>query len=85
VELMDEQDGSMEKLVAKLDPADVKTLFDLMRISKGAEVSTHPQPVKLDLPSLDLKLDGPTTYLELVAKNFLPSSAQLTNERTTKD
>jgi hypothetical protein len=69
VELMDEQGGSMEKLVAKLDPADVKTLFELMRISKGVEVSTHPQPVKLDLPSLDLKFDEPTTYLSWL-QNF---------------
>jgi hypothetical protein len=39
---MDEQGGSMEKLIAKLDPTDVKTLFELMRMSKGAKVSTHP-------------------------------------------
>jgi hypothetical protein len=63
VKLMDEQGGPMEKLIAKLDPADVKTLFELMRMSKGAEVSTHPQSVKLDLPPVDLKLDGPATYL----------------------
>jgi hypothetical protein len=60
---MDEQDGSMEKLIAKLDLADVKTLFELMRMSKGAEVSMHPQSVKLDLPPVDLKLDEPATYL----------------------
>jgi hypothetical protein len=63
VRLMDKQGGPMEKLIAKLDPADVKTLFELMRMSKGAEISMHPQSVKLDLPSVDLKLDGPTTYL----------------------
>jgi hypothetical protein len=60
---MDEQGGPMEKLIAKLDPADVKTLFELMRMSKEAEVSMYPQSVKLDLPPIDLKLDGPTTYL----------------------
>jgi hypothetical protein len=42
VRLMDEQGWPMEKLIAKLDPADVKTLFELMRMSKGTEVSTHP-------------------------------------------
>jgi hypothetical protein len=34
-----------------------------MRMSKGAEVSTHPQLVKLDLPPTDLKLDKSATYL----------------------
>jgi hypothetical protein len=63
VRLMDEQDGPIEKLIAKLDLVDVKTLFELMRMSKGAEVSTHPQSVKLDLPPVDLKFDGPATYL----------------------
>jgi hypothetical protein len=60
---MDEQGGPMEKVIAKLDSSDVKTLFELMRMSKGAEVSTHPQSVKLDLPPVDLKLDGLATYL----------------------
>lgn len=50
----------MEKLIEKLDPKDVKTLIKLMR---GADVSTHPQSIKLDLPPMDLKLEGPTTYL----------------------
>jgi lipid-binding SYLF domain-containing protein len=61
--LMGEQGGSMEKLITKLNLVDVKTLFEFMRLSKGAEVSTHPQPVKLDLLLVDLKLDGPATYL----------------------
>jgi hypothetical protein len=61
--LMDEQGGPIEKLIAKLDPEDVKTLFELMRMSKGTEVYTHPQLVKLDLPPVDLKFDGPATYL----------------------
>jgi hypothetical protein len=52
-----------KKLIAKLDPTDVGTLFELMRMSKGVEISTNPQPVKLDLPSVDLKFDGSTTYL----------------------
>jgi hypothetical protein len=66
VRLMDEQGEPMEKLTAKLDPADVKTLFEFMRMSKGAEVSMHPQSVKLNLPLMDLmdlKLDGSATYL----------------------
>jgi hypothetical protein len=63
VRLIDKQGRPMEKLIAKLDPTDVKTLFELMRMSKGAKVSTHSQSVKLDLPPVDLKLDGPTTYL----------------------
>jgi hypothetical protein len=63
VRLMDEQGGPMEKLIAKLDPADVKILLELMRMSKGVEVSTHSQSVKLDLPPVDLKLDGPAAYL----------------------
>jgi hypothetical protein len=63
VELMGEQGSSTEKLIAKLDLANVKILFELMRMSKGVEVSTHPQPVKLDLQPVNLKLDGPTTYL----------------------
>jgi hypothetical protein len=63
VRLMDEQGGPMEKLIAKVDPADVKILFEMMRMLKGAEVLTHPQSVKLDLPPVDLKLDGPATYL----------------------
>jgi hypothetical protein len=60
---MEVQGGLMEKLIAKLDPEDVGTLLELMRISKRAEVSTHPQSVKLDLPLVDLKLNGPVTYL----------------------
>jgi hypothetical protein len=36
---MEEQAGPMEKFIAKLDPDDMKILFELMRISKGAEVS----------------------------------------------
>jgi hypothetical protein len=47
---MGEQVGSMKKLIVKLDSADMKTLFELMRMSKRAETSTHPQLVKLDLP-----------------------------------
>lgn len=50
----------MEKLIEKLDPEDVKTLIKLMR---GADVSTHAQSIKMDLPPVDLKLKGPTTYL----------------------
>jgi gag-polypeptide of LTR copia-type len=46
-----------------LDLEDVETLLELMRMSKGAKVSIHPQLVKLDLPFVDLKLDGLTTYL----------------------
>jgi hypothetical protein len=53
----------MEKLIAKLDLTNVRTLFELMRMSKRAEVLTHPQLVKLDFPPVDLKLDGPVTYL----------------------
>jgi hypothetical protein len=60
---MDEQGGPMEKFIAKLDLTNVKTLFELMRMSKGAEVSTHPQSVKLNLSPVDLKLDGSATYL----------------------
>jgi hypothetical protein len=63
VRLMGEQSELMEKLIVKLDSTDVKTLFDLMRMLKGAEVPTHPQSVKLNLPPVDLKLDGPVTYL----------------------
>jgi hypothetical protein len=32
---MGEQSGSMEKHIAKLDLADVKTLFEFIRMSKG--------------------------------------------------
>jgi hypothetical protein len=63
VGLMEAQGGPMEKLIAKLDPEDVRMLFELTRMSKGAEVSTHSQPVKLDLPPMDLKFDGLATYL----------------------
>jgi hypothetical protein len=78
VVLMDEQGESMKKLIAKLDPVDVKTLFELMRMLKGVVVLTHPQPVKLDLPPVNLKLDGLVTYLSwsrrikgaLVGKNM---------------
>jgi hypothetical protein len=63
VGLMEAQGGSMKKLIVKLDSKDVGTLLELMRMSKGAEVLTHPQLMKLDLPLIDLKLDGPVTYL----------------------
>jgi hypothetical protein len=63
VGLMGEQGGSMEKVIAKLDPIDVNTLFEHTRMSKGAEVSIHSQSVKLDLPPMDLKFDGPAIYL----------------------
>ncbi|KAJ4737614.1 Transposon Ty1-H Gag-Pol polyprotein [Rhynchospora pubera] len=51
----------MDKLLAKLDPDDVKTLLELVKVSNAAE--KHQPSVKLDLPPVDLKLDGPATYL----------------------
>ncbi|KAJ6802344.1 uncharacterized protein M6B38_194815 [Iris pallida] len=51
----------MEEIIKKLDPTEVATLMKLMKMSAG-ESTTRTSP-KLELPSIDLKLDGPTTYL----------------------
>ncbi|XP_020263960.1 uncharacterized protein LOC109839912 isoform X2 [Asparagus officinalis] len=51
----------MEEIIKKLNPADVSTLMQLMRLSAG-ESATRPL-AKLELPPIDLKLDGPATYL----------------------
>jgi hypothetical protein len=60
---MDEKAGSMEKFIATLDPTNMKTLFDLVRMSKRLKALTHPQSVKLDLTPVDLKCDELVTYL----------------------
>jgi hypothetical protein len=44
VRLMDEQGGPMEKLIAKLDPADVKTLFEFMRYVWRKKQNEGPVP-----------------------------------------
>ncbi|XP_020240779.1 uncharacterized protein LOC109819453 [Asparagus officinalis] len=51
----------MEEIIKKLNPAEVSTLMKLMKLSAG-ESATKPSK-KLELPTIDLKLDGPNTYL----------------------
>ena len=51
----------MEEIIKKLNPAEVSTLMKLMKLSAG-ESATKPSK-KLELPTIDLKLDGPGTYL----------------------
>ena len=56
----------MEEIIKKLEPTEVRTLMELMKLSamRGeGSGSGYPQSVKLDLPPVDLKLDGPATYL----------------------
>jgi hypothetical protein len=52
----------MEEIVKKLDLTDLVTLMQFMRISMG-ESTTRPPSLKLEIPPIDLKLNGPTTYL----------------------
>jgi hypothetical protein len=71
----------MKEIVKKLSVMEVKTLMDLMKLSatKGEGSGLAPsQVMKLDLSSIDLKLDGPDMYLSwshkieaaLVGKRF---------------
>jgi hypothetical protein len=56
----------MKEIVKKLSVAEVKTLLELMKLSatKGEGSGLAPsQAMKLDLSSIDLKLDGPNMYL----------------------
>ena len=53
----------MEEIIKKLDPTEVRTLMKLSATRGEGSGSTYPQSVKLDLPHVDLKLDGPATYL----------------------
>lgn len=56
----------MDKVLAKLDPAEVQTLLEFMRKAEGstsATVQGSQQPPRLELLPVDLKLDGPATYL----------------------
>jgi hypothetical protein len=56
----------MEEIVKKLSVAEVKTLMKLMKLSatKGEGLGLAlSHTMKLDLPPIDLKLDGPTMYL----------------------
>jgi hypothetical protein len=41
VGLIEAQGGPMEKFIVKLDSKDVGILLELMKMSKGAEISTH--------------------------------------------
>lgn len=59
---MEANKNPMEEIVKKLDPADLATLMQFMRMSMG-ESATRPPSVKVELPPIDLKLDGPATYL----------------------
>jgi gag-polypeptide of LTR copia-type len=56
----------MEEIIKKRSFAEVKALMELMKLSatkgEGSGLS-HSQTMKLDLPPVDLKLDGPATYL----------------------
>ncbi|XP_020271633.1 uncharacterized protein LOC109846798 [Asparagus officinalis] len=52
----------MEEIIKKLNSQEISTLMQLMRLSAG-ESSTKPPPKKVELPPIDVKLDGPTTYL----------------------
>jgi hypothetical protein len=56
----------MKEIIKKLCAAVVKVLMELMKLSatkyKGSG-SAHSQIMMLDLLSVDLKLDGLTTYL----------------------
>ncbi|XP_020245089.1 uncharacterized protein LOC109823214 [Asparagus officinalis] len=52
----------MEGIIKKLNPEEISTLIQLMRLSAG-ESSTKPQPKKVELPPINVKLDGPATYL----------------------
>jgi hypothetical protein len=51
----------MDIIFKKLDEEEMKTLIRFMKASKTS-TSAQP-PMKLDLPSVDIKLDGPGTYL----------------------
>ncbi|KAJ9550922.1 hypothetical protein OSB04_014967 [Centaurea solstitialis] len=55
----------MEKLFGKLNEEDVKVLLKLVKQAETSTVVTGPQqqPPRLELLPVDLKLDGPTTYL----------------------
>jgi hypothetical protein len=51
----------MDTIFKKLDEEEIKALIRFMKASK---TSTSAQlPMKLDLPPVDIKLDGPGTYL----------------------
>jgi predicted nucleotidyltransferase len=51
----------MNAIFKKLDEEEMKALI---RFMKASEISTSAQPsLKLDLPPVDIKLDGPETYL----------------------
>ncbi|KAF9672574.1 hypothetical protein SADUNF_Sadunf11G0056300 [Salix dunnii] len=52
----------MEEIVKKLDPVELATLMQFMRMSMG-ESATRPPSVKVELSPIDLKLDGPATCL----------------------
>jgi hypothetical protein len=58
----------MEEIIKKLSAAEVKALMELMKLSatKGdgsGSVHSHNYEVRSTLPHVDLKFDGPTTYL----------------------
>lgn len=53
----------MEKLFKKLDEDVVKVLLKLMKQTEGSTSGTQQQPPRLDLLPVDLKLNGPATYL----------------------
>ena len=56
----------MEKLFGKLDEDDVKLLLKLVKGAEGSSsmaISGTLQPPRLELLPVDLKLDGPATFL----------------------
>ncbi|KAJ6846676.1 uncharacterized protein M6B38_282715 [Iris pallida] len=59
--LLNQPAFQMEAILKKLDADDVATLMKLIKVSAG-DSATRASP-KLELPSIDLKLDGPATYL----------------------
>ncbi|KAF9667772.1 hypothetical protein SADUNF_Sadunf15G0058200 [Salix dunnii] len=59
---MEASKNPMEEIMKKLGPADLTTLMQFMRMSMG-ESTMRPPSVKVELPPIDLKLDGPTIYL----------------------
>jgi uncharacterized ParB-like nuclease family protein len=51
----------MEEIIKKLSAVAVKALMQLMKLSATKDEGsglTHSQTMKLDLPPVDLKLDG---------------------------
>ncbi|XP_020249902.1 uncharacterized protein LOC109827322 [Asparagus officinalis] len=78
----------MEEIIKKLNLAKVSTLMQLMKLSAGESVTRSL--AKLELPPIDLKPDGPATYLSwsrrvrytLVERNL---EEYLTGEKTEPD